>query len=92
MDWKIKARVTKKIKKEWKNARGAGLLMNLELIDSQGSQIQATFFNDQVTKYDSEIQENKIYLFSNGTIKMANTKFTSIKSDYSIVFDRASEV
>lgn len=23
---------------------------------------------------------------------MANTKFTSIKSDYSIVFDRASEV
>lgn len=34
MDWKIKARVTKKVRKEWKNARGSGVLMNLELIDN----------------------------------------------------------
>lgn len=45
-DWRIKARVTKKTKKEWKNAKSTGVLLNLELIDSQGSQIQATFFND----------------------------------------------
>jgi ssDNA-binding replication factor A large subunit len=33
-DWKIKARVTKKYpKKDWKNARGAGKLLNIELID-----------------------------------------------------------
>ena len=34
-DWKIKARVTKKHnKKTWKNNRGQGTLLNVELIDS----------------------------------------------------------
>jgi hypothetical protein len=33
-DWKIKARVTKKLpKKSWKNAKGGGNLLNIELID-----------------------------------------------------------
>jgi hypothetical protein len=37
-DWKIKARVTKKhTKKAWKNQRGAGCLLNIELIDLAGS-------------------------------------------------------
>lgn len=39
-DWKIKARVTKKHnKKTWKNNRGQGTLLNVELIDNQGTQI-----------------------------------------------------
>lgn len=39
-DWKIKARVTKKhAKKSWKNSRSEGTLLNVELIDNQGSQI-----------------------------------------------------
>jgi ssDNA-binding replication factor A large subunit len=47
-DWKIKARVTKKhSKKAWKNNRGCGSLLNIELIDAAGAQIQATFFNEQ---------------------------------------------
>ena len=34
-DWKIKARVTKKHnKKTWKNNRGQGTLLNVELIDN----------------------------------------------------------
>ncbi len=46
-DWKIKARVTKKhLKKSWKNQRGCGSLLNIELIDMAGTQIQATFFNE----------------------------------------------
>jgi len=46
-DWKIKARVTKKHqKKSWKNQRGCGSLLNIELIDMAGTQIQATFFNE----------------------------------------------
>ena len=37
-DWKIKARVTKKhAKKVWKNSRSEGTLLNVELIDNQGS-------------------------------------------------------
>ena len=33
-----------------------------------------------------------MYLFTNGTIKLANKRFTSIKNDYSITFDRSSIV
>jgi ssDNA-binding replication factor A large subunit len=55
-DWKIKARVTKKHqKKAWKNSRGAGSLLNIELIDNAGTQIQATFFNDQAEHIDTLI-------------------------------------
>jgi replication factor A1 len=92
-DWKIKARVTKKhAKKTWKNAKGEGQILNIELIDTQGSQILATFFNDLANKYDDELKENGVYLMSNGTIKIANQKYTSIKNDYCIVFDRNSEI
>ena len=37
-DWKIKARITKKhMIKTWKNARGEGQIMNIELIDGSGT-------------------------------------------------------
>jgi replication factor A1 len=31
-------------------------------------------------------------MFSNGTIKIANQKFTSIKNDHCIIFDQGSEI
>lgn len=43
-------------------------------------------------KYDEIIKENGVYLFSNGTVKMANNKYSSIKNDYCIIFDRSSEI
>ena len=36
-DWTIKARITKKHpKKDWKNAKSSGCLLNIELIDFLG--------------------------------------------------------
>lgn len=66
--------------------------MNIELMDKEGSQIQATFFNDAADKFDKIIQENRVYLFSGGSIKIANKKFTSIKNDYCLNFDNNTEV
>lgn len=92
-DWKIKARVTKKFEiKPWKNAKSEGHVMNVELIDSQGTQILATFYNDAAVKNNEVLQENKVYLFSNGSVKISNKKYTSIKNDYCIIFDRNSEI
>lgn len=52
-DWKIRARITKKgDKKEWKNQKGEGVLMNIELIDKEGTQIQVTFFGEAAHKFD----------------------------------------
>ena len=38
------------------------------------------------------IYENKVYLFSNGIVKMANKKFTSIKNDFCIVFEKNAQI
>jgi len=33
-----------------------------------------------------------VYLWSNGNVKIANKKYTSIKNDYCIIFDKNSEI
>jgi replication factor A1 len=38
------------------------------------------------------LEKNKIYLFSNGMIKMANKKFSSLKNDFCIIFEKQSEI
>lgn len=82
-DWIVKARVSKKYPvKEWNNARGSGKLLNFELIDRYGTQIQATLFNKAVELFDPHLEQDKVYIFSKGTVKVANTKFTSIKNEY----------
>jgi replication factor A1 len=92
-DWRIKARITKKHpKKEWRNAKGSGTLLNIDLMDSLGGQIQATFFKEQADKYNEILQENKVYLFSNGIVKMANQKYSSIKNDYCITLDKNADI
>jgi replication factor A1 len=92
-DWKIKARIVKKYdKKEWSNAKGNGVLLNIDLMDKEGTMIQATFFNDAALKFDEILKPNQVYLFSNGQIKMANKKFSSIKNDHCITFDINAEI
>lgn len=41
-------------------------------MDKNGTQIQATFFKDACDKFEPIIHEGKIYLLSNGTVKIAN--------------------
>lgn len=92
-DWRIKARVTKKHDmRTWKNAKSEGFVFNIELMDSQGTQIQATFFNESAEKYERELVEGGVYLFSGGIVQMANTKYSSIKNDFTIKFDKNSVI
>ena len=81
-DWIIKARVTKKGQpRHWKNFRGEGDLLNIELKDEFGDMIQGTFFNKQVDQFKDQVQENKVYSFEKGYIKEANSRYTSIKNN-----------
>lgn len=67
--------------------------MNVEMIDKDGTQIQATFFGEEAArKYAHMIKENKVFLFANGQVKLANKKFTSIKNDYCLTFDQNADV
>lgn len=93
LEWKLKARVTKKsAKRTWSNSKGTGTLFNIEMLDKAGTQIQATFFKDAADLFYEKIHENGVFLFSNGKVQLANQKFTSIKNDFALVFDKNSEI
>ena len=92
-DWCIKARVFKKsVLRTYKNAKGEGHILTLDLIDKEGTIIQGTMFNENAKKWFEIIQENKVYTFSGGKISLANKKFTSIKNDYCITFDLNTKI
>ncbi len=57
--WIIKARVTKKSDiRNWSNAKGQGKVFSIELIDSHGTEIQASFFNDACDENFGKLEEN----------------------------------
>ena len=87
-DWTIKARISQK--SELRQTKNGGKLCKIELVDKYGTQIEGTFFNDSAEKFDPILKENLVYTFSNGTVRLANKKFTSIKNDYCLVFEKYS--
>ncbi|XP_020136421.2 replication protein A 70 kDa DNA-binding subunit [Microcebus murinus] len=90
--WTICARITNKSQiRTWSNSRGEGKLFSLELVDESG-EIRATAFNEQVDKFFSLIEVNKVYYFSKGTLKIANKQFTAVKNDYEMTFNNETTV
>ena len=66
--------------------------MGIDLVDKEGTRIQGTFFNEQATKFQPELEENACYVISGGKIKLANKKYTSIKNDHCITFDESTKI
>lgn len=88
-DWKIKARITKKGQvRHWKNFKGEGDLLNIELMDEYGDMIQGTFFNKVVDQFKDQIHENKVYSFEKGYVKQSNSRYSSIKNELWITFSK----
>ena len=76
----------------WKNAKGEGRLFNMDLIDREGTLIQATAFNETAESLSQKLEQDKVYTFCNGTVKLANKRFTSIKNDYCLTFDYSTVI
>jgi replication factor A1 len=66
--------------------------MPLEFMDEDGTQISALVCGEVVEPLSQSLRENKVYLVSNGTVKVAAKKYTSIKNDYSILLDSKSHI
>ena len=49
-------------------------------------------FNETAEKWFNKVEENKVYIFANGQVKLANKKFTSIKNDYCLTFGNETEI
>ncbi|KAL1541691.1 Replication protein A 70 kDa DNA-binding subunit B [Salvia divinorum] len=91
--WTIKVRVTGKGNmRTYRNARGEGCVFNVELTDEDGTQIQATMFNDAAKKFFDKFQMGKVYYISKGTLKVANKQFKTVQNDYEMTLNENSEV
>jgi replication factor A1 len=58
----------------------------------QGTQIQATMFNEAAKKFFDRFQLGKVYYISKGTLKLANKQFKTVKNDYEMTLNENSEV
>lgn len=59
--WTIKARVTKKSDiKSWSKPNSQGTLFSIDLLDTDGTEIRATFFKEACDKFFPIIAEQKV--------------------------------
>ncbi|XP_057517319.1 replication protein A 70 kDa DNA-binding subunit B-like [Amaranthus tricolor] len=87
-NWTIKVRATSKGNlRSFRNARGEGNVFNVELTDEDGTQIQATMFNEAATKFFDKFQVGKVYYISKGTLKVANKQFKTVQNDYEMTLN-----
>ncbi|XWS47924.1 hypothetical protein CRYUN_Cryun13aG0027900 [Craigia yunnanensis] len=92
-NWIIKVRLTSKGNmRTYKNARGEGCVFNVELTDEDGTQIQATMFNEAARKFYEKFQLGKVYYISKGTLKVANKQFKTVQNDYEMTLNENSVV
>ena len=87
-NWTIKARVTSKSQlRTFANDRGNGKVFSVDLLDKDGGEIKASFFNASCDKFFDQMEVGKIYTFSRGNVKIANKRYSSSKHNYEINFD-----
>ena len=90
--WTIKARVSNKSEmRTWANPKSEGRLFSCTLIDGS-AEIKATAFNEQADKFFPIIDDNKVYMISNGQVKIARKQFNTVQNDYEITFDRNTSI
>lgn len=91
--WTVRGRVTNKSEvKNWSNQRGTGKLFSITIVDEGNVEIRATFFQAAVDRFEPLLQVGKVYYFSNGKIKVANTQYTSVKNNLEISFDDKAQI
>jgi len=91
--WSIKARVTAKSQvRTFAKGSNSGKVFSVDLLDKEGGEIRASLFNEAVDKFDSTLQIGKCYLFSRGSVKIANRQFNPCNHRYEITFDNKSIV
>ncbi|CAN0876938.1 Replication protein A 70 kDa DNA-binding subunit B [Linum grandiflorum] len=92
-NWTIKVRVTSKGNmRTYKNMRGEGCVFNVELTDEDGTQIQATMFNEAAKKFFERFQLGKVYYISKGSLRVANKQYKTVENDYEMTLNDNSEV
>ena len=86
--WTIQARVTAKAPiRSFTSTARAGSVFSVDLLDKDGGEIRASFFNKAADKFYPLIDQGKVYTFSKGNVKVANKKYNSTKHNYELTFE-----
>ena len=92
-DWCIRVRILKRSElRSYKNEKGEGVLLNMDLIDREGTMIQATAFGEVAEELDGLMVPNELYTIAGGAVKMANRKYTPIKNDHCLILGSGTQV
>ncbi|CCU82334.1 replication protein A DNA-binding subunit [Blumeria hordei DH14] len=88
-NWKIKARVTKKMESQnWNTSKSRGKCFSVYLLDESG-EIKATGYNDQCDQFYDSFQEGAVYhIYSPCKIQLAKKQYSTLPNDYELFFDR----
>jgi len=91
--WTIRARVTNKATlRSWKKNDREGKVFSADLLDAEGGEIRASFFNDAADAFYEKLQVGKCFTLSKGSVKIANRQYNSCKHRYELVFDKLAQV
>eukprot|EP00746_Dinoflagellata_sp_MGD_P146618 gnl/MRDRNA2_/MRDRNA2_79066_c0_seq1.p1 gnl/MRDRNA2_/MRDRNA2_79066_c0~~gnl/MRDRNA2_/MRDRNA2_79066_c0_seq1.p1 ORF type:complete len:489 (+),score=116.86 gnl/MRDRNA2_/MRDRNA2_79066_c0_seq1:88-1467(+) len=94
--WVIKARVTTMGAPRTFQRKGAsggeGKLFSVELLDAEGGQIRATFFNEAVDMYQSVLKTGQVFFLSGGNLRVADARYKTCNHRYEISFDRGCNI
>ncbi|OMJ75990.1 hypothetical protein SteCoe_24752 [Stentor coeruleus] len=94
-DWTLKAKVIKKSElKEYLNKKlqRNEKYMSCTLLDNYNTRIQASFFSEAAEKFFQTIEEDKIYLFSGGSISLAEQKYRTPECSYQLSFNASASI
>ena len=67
-------------------------LLTFDLIDKNGFQMQAAIFDDTIEKFSPVLKEGNIYYIKGGYAKFNDKRYTSIKTDYKLIFDFKTQI
>jgi len=92
--WMIKARVTNKapMRVFTKSGGQGGKVFSADLLDADGGEIRASFFNGAADKFFDMLEKGKCFTFSKGTIKVANKQYNPFNHRYELTFEESAIV
>jgi len=91
--WTIKARITTKSNlRTFNKGAAVGKVFSVELLDKHQGEIRASFFNEAADRFHDILKVGHCFVFSRGSVKIANRQFNSCNHRYELVFDRDASV
>eukprot|EP00892_Ulva_mutabilis_P006812 jgi/Ulvmu1/4502/UM002_0228.1 len=86
--WTVKVKIDAKQPMKRSTIKGEQTsILSVVLVDSEGSQIEATFWREVADQMDSALVQGRVYYMSNGSVVPANRKYSTTGHDYRINFN-----